>query len=160
MNNWLIKSEPDVYSLADLQRDGTELWDGVRNYQARNFLRQMQVGDRLFYYHSNTNPPGIVGLATVIRTNVVDPTQFNPDSPYFDPKATPDQPRWYTVAVGYQATFAAMITLEQLKQTFSPEELWVVRRGNRLSVLPVGDDVAERLLQLAVWDPASGSGNG
>lgn len=149
MQNWLIKSEPDVYSLADLQRDQTELWDGVRNYQARNFLRQMQVGDRLFYYHSNTKPPGIVGLATVTQTNIVDPSQFKSDSPYFDPKATPDQPRWYTVEVGYQATFGEMITLDQLKAMFRDDEFAVVRRGNRLSVMPVAAEIAQRLLDVA-----------
>ncbi|ACB00664.1 MULTISPECIES: EVE domain-containing protein [Cyanophyceae] len=148
MRYWLIKSEPSEYSLADLAADGTELWDGVRNYQARNFLQQMEKGDRLFFYHSNTKSPGIVGLASVTQTNLVDPSQFNPESKYFDPKATSEKPRWYTVAVGYQETFAEIITLDQLKASFTPEEFAVVRRGNRLSVMPVPETVAERLLAM------------
>ncbi|BAW97045.1 hypothetical protein NIES970_19890 [[Synechococcus] sp. NIES-970] len=148
MQYWLIKSEPSEYSLADLAATGPELWDGVRNYQARNFLQQMAQGDRLFFYHSNTKPPGIVGLATVSQSNLVDPTQFNPESKYFDPKATPEKPRWYTVEVSYLETFPQTISLDQLKENFSPEEFAVVRRGNRLSVLPVADTIAARLLAM------------
>jgi predicted RNA-binding protein with PUA-like domain len=145
----LIKSEPDVYSLADLEADGTEIWDGVRNYQARNFLREMEVGDRLFFYHSNTKPPGIVGLAKVTQAQLDDPTQFDPNHKYFDPKSNPANPRWQTVEVGYERTFKALISLDQLRETFTPEEFAVVRKGNRLSVMPVTDAVAERLLLLA-----------
>lgn len=148
MAYWLMKSEPDVYSIHDLARDQTELWDGVRNYQARNFLTSMAVGDLAFFYHSNTKPPGIVGLAQIVEANVVDPTQFDPAHKYYDPKSSPEKPRWRTVVVGYVETFATGITLDQLKDTFTPEDLWVVRRGNRLSVMPVADAVAERLLTL------------
>jgi len=146
MPYWLMKSEPDVYSIADLERDGTELWDGVRNYQARNFLKTMAVGDQAFFYHSNTKPPGIVGLMEIVETQVVDPTQFDAASKYYDPKATPEAPRWHTVIVGYRETFTPGLSLAQLKDGFTPEELGVVRRGNRLSVLPVADGVAQRLL--------------
>ncbi|HIK46346.1 MAG TPA: EVE domain-containing protein [Leptolyngbyaceae cyanobacterium M65_K2018_010] len=149
MAYWLMKSEPDVYSIDDLQRDQTELWDGVRNYQARNFLTSMALGDLAFFYHSNTKPPGIVGLMKIVETNVVDPTQFDPASPYYDPKSPPEQPRWRTVVVGYGETFDTIITLDQLKATFTPEDLWVVRRGNRLSVMPVAEAVAQRLLAMA-----------
>lgn len=149
MAYWLMKSEPDVYSIDDLKRDNTELWDGVRNYQARNFLTSMAVGDLAFFYHSNTKPPGIVGLMDVVETQVVDPTQFDSASPYYDPKSSPEQPRWQTVTVGYKETFTPGITLDQMKAAFSPEELWVVRRGNRLSVMPVADVVAARLLTMA-----------
>lgn len=149
MAYWLMKSEPDVYSIHDLARDQTELWDGVRNYQARNFLTSMAVGDLAFFYHSNTKPPGIVGLAKIVEANVVDPTQFDPAHKYYDPKSSPDKPRWHTVVVGYVETFPTGITLDQLKDTFTPEDLWVVRRGNRLSVMPVADAVAERLLAMA-----------
>lgn len=148
MKSWLIKSEPDVYSLADLAAAGTEIWDGVRNYQARNFLREMQVGDRLFFYHSNTKPPGIVGLARVTRAPLDDPTQFDPNHHYFDPKSSPSKPRWQTVEVGYVQTFPCLISLDQLREMFTPEEFAVVRRGNRLSVMPVADGVAVRLLEL------------
>lgn len=148
MAYWLMKSEPDVYSIHDLARDQTELWDGVRNYQARNFLTSMAVGDWAFFYHSNTQPPGIVGLAKIVEANVVDPTQFDPDHKYYDPKSSPDKPRWRTVVVGYGETFPTEISLDQLKAAFTPEEFWVVRRGNRLSVMPVEDAVAERLLAM------------
>ncbi|MDB9495071.1 EVE domain-containing protein [Spirulina major CS-329] len=148
MADWLVKSEPTVYSIDDLARDRIEIWDGVRNYQARNFLRQMQEGDRVFIYHSNAKPPGLAGLAEVVAANVIDPTQFDPHSPYYDPKATPDKPRWYTVKLGYVATFADLVPLDTLKATFTPDEFVLVRRGNRLSVMPVEGAIASRLLAL------------
>lgn len=149
MRYWLMKSEPDVYSIADLARDRHEIWDGVRNYQARNFLRSMAVGDRAFFYHSNTKPPGIVGLMKIVEADIVDPSQFDPQSKYHDPKSNPEDPRWRTVKVGYLETFAAGISLDQLKAQFTPEELGVVRRGNRLSVMPVDEAVAAKLLAIA-----------
>ncbi len=148
MAYWLMKSEPDVYSIEDLKRDRTELWDGVRNYQARNFLTSMALGDKAFFYHSNTQPPGIVGLMEIVETNVVDPTQFDPASKYYDPKSSPEKPRWRTVTVGYVETFKQGITLEQLRDSFTPDELWVVRKGNRLSVMPIGAEVAQKLLAM------------
>jgi predicted RNA-binding protein with PUA-like domain len=148
MRYWLMKSEPDVYSIDDLQRDQTELWDGVRNYQARNFLKEMAEGDLAFFYHSNTKPPGIVGLMKIVETNVVDPTQFDPKNKYYDPKSPPENPRWYTVTVGYVETFSTGLTLDQLKASFEPDDLWVVRRGNRLSVMPVAEPVAKKLLAM------------
>lgn len=149
MNYWLMKSEPEVYSIDDLARDQTEIWDGVRNYQARNFLKTMKVGDLAFFYHSNTKPPGIVGLMSIHQANVVDPTQFEANHKYYDPKSTPQSPRWHTVTVAFQQKFDQMLTLDQLKETFSPEELLVVKRGNRLSVMPVDEAVAKQLLTLA-----------
>ncbi|MGB0564180.1 MAG: EVE domain-containing protein [Spirulinaceae cyanobacterium] len=148
MRYWLVKSEPSEYSIADLSRDGEEIWDGVRNYQARNFLREMAVGDRLFYYHSNTKPPGIVGLAEVTESDIVDPSQFDPKDKHYDPKSKPESPRWRTIRLKYVATFTEMITLDQLKATFTPEELLVVRRGNRLSVMPVPEATATKMLAL------------
>ncbi|PZV07456.1 MAG: EVE domain-containing protein [Leptolyngbya sp.] len=149
MAYWLMKSEPDVYSIEDLRRDRTEIWDGVRNYQARNFLTSMVVGDQAFFYHSNTKPPGIVGLMEIVETQVVDPTQFDSANKYYDPKSSKDDPRWHTVMVGHLETFKASLSLDQLRQAFSPDDLWVVRRGNRLSVMPIGDEVAQTLLQMA-----------
>lgn len=148
MNYWLIKSEPDVYSIDQLERDRKSLWDGVRNYQARNYLKAMQVGDLLFFYHSNTKPPGIVGLARVCSECVVDPTQFDPQSDYFDPKSTPAAPRWHTVEVEFVEKFFHSLSLEQLRQQFQPEALAVVRKGNRLSVMPVDSAIATQLLAL------------
>ncbi|MFP4132700.1 MAG: EVE domain-containing protein [Halothece sp.] len=146
MNYWLIKSEPSDYSIADLERDRATIWDGVRNYQARNFLREMQVSDIAFFYHSNVKPPAIVGLARVIETQIADPTQFNPESRYFDPKSTPDTPRWQTVKVEFMEKFSEPISLTQLKTMFTPEAFPVVKKGNRLSVMPVTSEVAQRLL--------------
>jgi predicted RNA-binding protein with PUA-like domain len=146
MAYWLMKSEPDVYSITDLHRDGQTIWEGVRNYQARNFLRQMRQGDLAFFYHSNTTSLGIVGLMEVVEGDIVDPTQFDVDSPYYDPKATLDSPRWFTVKVKFVEEFTEIITLEALKQKFNADELLVVRKGNRLSVIPVAEKVAERIL--------------
>lgn len=153
MNYWLMKSEPSVYSIWDLQREGQTLWDGVRNSQARNYLKAMQVGDRAFFYHSNASPPGIAGLMEIRETQVVDPSQFDPTSPYYDPKSTPAAPRWHTVRVQFVAAFERLIPLAELRATFTPAELEVVRRGTRLSVMPVSQAVAERLLALATSSP-------
>ena len=153
MNYWLMKSEPGVYSIKDLDRDRFSIWDGVRNYQARNFLRQMQPGDMAFFYHSNIISPGIVGLARIVTSMVVDFTQFDLNSHYYDPKSKPDSPRWHTVEVEFVEAFPHCIPLARLKQEFSADELWVTRRGNRLSVMPVEETVAKRLLVMgnAQW---------
>lgn len=149
MKYWLMKSEPDVYSIDDLERDRNEIWDGIRNYQARNFLKSMTVGDKAFFYHSNTKPPGIAGLMTISEKMVVDPTQFDQASKYYDPKSTPEDPRWHTVTVTYVETFGHYISLNELKDNFEPDELQVVKRGNRLSVMPITEPVAQRILNLA-----------
>jgi predicted RNA-binding protein with PUA-like domain len=148
INYWLLKSEPDVYSIENLQREGRTLWDGVRNYQARNFLRQMKRGDRAFFYHSNTTPPGIVGLARVVETDVVDPTQFDRSSPYFDARSSSDSPRWFTVRLEFDRRFERPISLATLKQTFTTDELLLVRTGNRLSVMPVEESIARKILAM------------
>lgn len=149
MKYWLMKSEPDVYGIADLERDRTTIWDGVRNYQARNFLKSMAVGDLAFFYHSNTKPPGIVGLMQIIAAQVVDPSQFDPASDYYDPKATQVAPRWHTVKLEFVRSFDRQIDLTELRDLFTPEELLVVKQGNRLSVMPILDYIAEQLLQIA-----------
>jgi predicted RNA-binding protein with PUA-like domain len=148
MNYWLMKSEPDVYGIDALAADCSTLWDGVRNYQARNFLREMQVGDLAFFYHSNAKPPGIVGIMRIIESQVVDPTQFDAASSYYDPTSKPDAPRWQTVRVEFVQKFATMLSLDRLRETFSPEDLWVVRRGNRLSVMPVPEAIAQDILAM------------
>jgi predicted RNA-binding protein with PUA-like domain len=144
-----MKSEPDVFGINDLERDRTTIWDGVRNYQARNFLKSMAVGDLAFFYHSNTKPPGIVGLMQIIEAQVVDPSQFDPTSDYYDPKSTQASPRWHTVKLEFVRAFDRQVNLEELRDRFTPEELLVVKQGNRLSVIPVLDHIAEQLLQLA-----------
>ena len=148
MNYWLMKSEPDVYSLEDLEQEGQTLWDGVRNYQARNFMKTMAIGDSVFFYHSNTKIPGIVGLMEVIENNVIDPTQFDPQSDYYDPKSSSENPRWQTVKVKFVRAFPKIVSLNQLKQTFASEELLVVKKGNRLSVIPIATNIAEKILLL------------
>jgi len=148
MNYWLMKSEPEVYSIDNLKNEGQTLWDGVRNYQARNFMRTMAIGDSVFFYHSNTKPPGIVGLMEVIENNVIDPTQFDPQSDYYDPKSSSDNPRWQTVKVKFVRAFPQIISLDKLKETFRPEELLVVKKGNRLSVIPIATNIAEKILIL------------
>jgi predicted RNA-binding protein with PUA-like domain len=144
-----MKSEPDVYGIGHLERDRTTIWDGVRNYQARNFLKSMQVGDLAFFYHSNTNPPGIVGLMQIVQAQVVDPSQFDPDGDYYDPKSTPTDPRWHTVKVEFVRTFSNQITLATLRDRFTPAELLVVKQGNRLSVMPILNSIAEQILEMS-----------
>jgi predicted RNA-binding protein with PUA-like domain len=148
MTWWLMKSEPDVYGIHHLEQEGSTLWDGIRNYQARNFMRSMQPGDLAFFYHSNANPPGIVGLMEVLETGLTDPSQFDPASKYHDSASKPEAPRWDCVRMGYRRTFARMLSLDDLREQFDPESLPVLRRGNRLSILPVSEESATRLLQL------------
>lgn len=149
MPYWLLKSEPEVFGIADLKRAKTSVWDGVRNYQARNYLRQMHKGDLAFFYHSGTSTIGIAGLCRVKKPDVPDPSQFDPKSPYFDEKSTGDNPRWWTVEVEFVKAFPQVIGLDTLRQTFSEGELMLVRKGSRLSVQPVGDAAAERILEMA-----------
>ncbi len=148
-NYWLMKSEPDVYGINKLKDEGKTLWDGIRNYQARNFMRSMQIGDRAFFYHSNCKPPGIVGLMEVINTHLTDPTQFDVKSKYYDPKSTVEKPRWDCVELQYIGQFFSMITLEKLRSIYSAEELPLVRKGNRLSIIPVPKTTANQLLIMA-----------
>lgn len=150
MAYWLMKSEPDVYGIDDLERDGTEVWDGVRNYRARNFMRDdMAVGDLAFFYHSNAKPPGVAGIMRIHRTGVADPTQFDPTSKYHDPKSDPDDPRWICVEVEYVETFPELVPLEALKSTPGLEDMAVVQRGQRLSVQRVTEAEWEIVLGLA-----------
>ena len=146
--HWLMKSEPEAYRIDDLAREGSTLWDGIRNYQARNFMRTMQVGDRAFFYHSNISPPGIVGLMEVSEIGLLDPSQFDQDSKYFDPRSSPAAPRWDCVRLRYLRTFATPLSLDVMRETFAESELAVVRRGNRLSILPVSEVSARRIYSL------------
>ncbi len=133
-----MKSEPDVYSIGDLEREGSTPWDGVRNYQARNYMRDaMAVGDLVLYYHSNTAPPGIVGVAKIVREAYPDPTAFDATSEVFDPKSSPDAPRWFLVDVGFVERLARTVSLEELKADPALADMLVVQRGQRLSVQPV-----------------------
>ncbi|MCL6750219.1 EVE domain-containing protein [Nostoc sp. CCCryo 231-06] len=146
-----MKSEPEAYSIADLKQQNETIWDGVRNYQARNFLRQMDEGDLAFFYHSSTNPLSIVGLMRVVKKDIADPTQFEPESKYYDPKSSSESPRWQTVVVEFVETFSNPILLSILKEEFSAEELMLVRQGNRLSVMPVPEAVALKILAMKTF---------
>ena len=151
MNYWLMKSEPDVFGIDDLKAcpDATDHWDGVRNYQARNMMRdEMKLGDQVFFYHSNTKEPGVVGIMEVVREGYPDHTAFNPEGKYYDPKSDPDKPRWYMVDVRYVRHLKRNITLEELKGRPELEECPLVRRGNRLSVMPLSKQEWEFILWL------------
>ncbi|MCO5797290.1 MAG: EVE domain-containing protein [Dolichospermum sp. OL03] len=148
INYWLMKSEPAVYSITDLEQQRETIWDGVRNYQARNFLRQMHIGDLAFFYHSNAEPPGIFGLMRVVKTGIADPTQFDINSKYYDSKSTLESPRWQTVKVEFVEVFSNPLSLSTLKLKFSDDELLVVKKGNRLSITPVIESVGSRILEM------------
>ncbi|MBN1543636.1 EVE domain-containing protein [candidate division KSB1 bacterium] len=146
---WLMKSEPSVYSIHDLQRDGKTFWDGVRNYQARNFIRdEMKMDDTVLFYHSNADPTGIAGLARVCREAYPDFTALDPKNAHYDPKSTADDPRWFMVDIAYLDTFEPVITLQELRQQKALQDLLVLRRGMRLSVQPVSAEQFDRILQL------------
>ncbi len=148
MNYWLMKTEPSVYGIDDLaaQPDQTDHWDGIRNYQARNFMRQMKKGDRVFIYHSNVKEPGIVGIAEVVREAYPDFTAWDPESKYYDPKSTPENPRWDMVDVRLVERFPRTITLEELKADPELADMKVVQKGNRLSITPVTEAQWRRIL--------------
>jgi predicted RNA-binding protein with PUA-like domain len=138
MNYWLMKSEPDAFSIDDLKQKKREAWDGVRNYQARNFMRDgMRVGDGVFFYHSNCAEPGVVGVAEVASDAYPDPSQFDPKSKYFDPGSSRDNPRWMLVDVKFVRKLKRTITLDELKNDPKLEGMPLLRKGNRLSVMPV-----------------------
>lgn len=140
MKHWLIKSEADVYSIDDLQRDGRTPWEGVRNYQARNTMRDlMQVGDLVLYYHSNGDPPGVAGVARVASAPYADPTQFDPGSHTHDPKSTQQAPRWQLVDFAFVERFPAELPLAVLKADPALEGMELLRKGSRLSVQPVSE---------------------
>ena len=144
-----MKSEPNVYSIADLRRDGRTYWDGVRNYQARNFMRDdMRVGDEILFYHSNAQPMGIYGVAQVVREAYPDHTAFDPSDKHYDPKSDPANPTWMMVDVGYVGTFQEPITLVTLKQTPRLEKMQVIQRGSRLSVQPVTPEEWDIVMRL------------
>jgi predicted RNA-binding protein with PUA-like domain len=141
MNYWLMKSEPSVFGIDDLARarNQTSGWDGVRNFQARNFLRQMKKGDLAFFYHSSCDVPGIAGVASIQREAYPDPTQFDPKSDHYDPASRPEKPRWYMVDVKLVRKFDREIPLEELRRHADGKlkDMIVLKRGNRLSVTPV-----------------------
>ena len=147
---WLFKSEPGAYSIDDLKNDGTTFWDGVRNYQARNILRDdIRAGDQVLFYHSNASPPAVVGTATVARAGYPYHTQFEQGHRKFDPKATTEKPRWYMVDITFDTVFPEPLALEDLREVAALQEMELLRKGSRLSVQPVRKREWDAILKLA-----------
>jgi predicted RNA-binding protein with PUA-like domain len=137
-HHWLMKCEPSAYTIDDLARDGTTSWEGVRNYQARNFMRdQMAVGDPVLFYASNAEPSGVTGLAKIVRAGYPDQFAWKKGHKYFDEASTKDKPIWYMVDIGFVETFPEIVSLETLKQTKGLEKMVVTQKGSRLSIQPV-----------------------
>lgn len=155
VSKWLLKSEPDVFGYDDLVRNKREGWDGVRNYQARNFMREMKRGDRAIFYHSNAKPPGVAGICKIVKRAEPDPTQFDPQEKYYDPKSDPDDPRWdwVTVAPDRKLEF---VPLDELKAIPDLAESALLARGNRLSVMPLTDDEFDAIVGFADAKRAAG----
>jgi len=146
---WLMKSEPETYSIDDLAREKVAYWDGVRNYQARNFMRdKMQKADLVFFYHSNADPSGIAGMAEVSKESYPDPSAFDPKSKYYDPKSKIENPTWFLVDVKFVRKFNELISLEQLRQVKGLENMLVLKKGQRLSIQPVTQQEWELVCQL------------
>ena len=137
MAYWLMKSEPEEFSIKDLQKIGEARWDGVRNYQARNFIRSMSTGDEFFFYHSSCPEPGIAGVGRIVQSAYPDPTALDPESHYFDPKASAEKNPWSALQVAHVQTFPRVIKLDYLKQQSARAEMPLVQKGSRLSVMPV-----------------------
>ncbi len=151
MNYWLMKSEPDVFSFKDLKSrpKKTEPWNGVRNYQARNFMRdEMKVGDLILFYHSSCEIPGVAGIAKVSSAPYPDSTQFDKKSEYFDPKATPENPRWMLIDVSFEKDLKSFVSLEQIRNYPELSKMRLLQKGNRLSILPVSEEEFKFILKL------------
>lgn len=148
MQYWLMKSEPSCYDIDDLKRDRVGMWDDVRNYQARNFMRVMKQGDGVLFYHSNTHPIGVVGIATIHREAYPDPTQFDAQSYKFDSKSTKENPRWVAVDVEFKKKFSDPVTLAELKNDLFFSDMLVTQKGMRLSVQPVSEKHFKKILAL------------
>ena len=149
MQYWLMKSEPDTFSIDDLKAVKTEPWDGVRNYQARNMMRdQMKKGDKIFFYHSNCKVPGVVGLMKVVREAYPDHTAHDPESKYYDPKSSEEAPRWFMVDVGFVKKFKRIISLEEPKKQKDLQGMPLVRKGSRLSIMPISEAEWDYILSM------------
>lgn len=147
--HWLLKSEPGTYSISDLERDGSTCWEGVRNYQARNFMQEMKVGDQALFYHSSANPPGVAGLAEIVREAYPDHFAWDESSTYFDPRSTEEKPLWFMVDVGFVERFPELLPLPELRDDPALEGMELLRRGSRLSVQPVSKEHFEHIVKRA-----------
>lgn len=149
MKRWLMKSEPDVFSIDDLKRRGTAGWDGVRNYQARNFMREMRMGDQVFFYHSSCAVPGIAGVAEVVKEAYPDPSQFDRKSGYYEPRATPENPVWDQVDLKHVRSFEKFVSLDELRGLPQLKNMRLLQKGSRLSVQPVTETEWQAILKSA-----------
>jgi len=150
MNYWLIKSEPKVYSIDDLKRDKKTHWDGVRNYQARNLMRdEMKKGDLVLFYHSNADPNAVVGICEIVKEAYPDHTAFDPKDKHFDPKSKKESPVWFMVDVKYMKKFKRPVTLKEIKENTKLSEMRLVQRGNRLSVMPIDKKEYEEIIAMS-----------
>ena len=151
MKYWVMKTEPDVCSISDLEKSKTQCWDGVRNYQARNYMmNDMQVGDKILFYHSSAEVIGVAGLAEVSRAAYPDHTQFDKKSEYYDPKATKENPRWYMVDVKFEKKFKKVVTLEDIKNHPDLTGLTILKKGNRLSITPASKEEYEIIKKMGL----------
>lgn len=149
---WLMKTEPSTYSIQDLSREKkqTTHWDGVRNYQARNYMRdQMKLGDKVLVYHSNANPPAVAGVATIVRESYPDHTSWDPKDKHYDEKSTPQNPRWFMVDIKLEQIFNEPIPLDELREIAALKDMELLRKGSRLSVQPVRKKEFDAILKLA-----------
>ena len=146
---WLMKSEPDTYSIENLKKDGATWWEGVRNYQARNYMSvEMAVGDEVLFYHSSCEPPGVAGLALISKSAEPDASQFNKKSDFFDPKATIQKPNWFCTQIKYNSKFKNYVTLEQIRKDQNLQDMIVIKKGSRLSIQPVSEKDFKYVLSL------------
>jgi predicted RNA-binding protein with PUA-like domain len=150
MGYWLFKTEPDAFSIEDLRANHVEMWDGIRNYQARNMLRDdVKVGDKVFIYHSSCKNIGIAGLAGVVKSGYPDPTQFDPEAKYYDPKSTREKPRWIAVDIQFDTAFSQILPLKDIKASSQIEKIGLVKKGGRLSIMPVETDEWQIIYNMA-----------
>lgn len=150
MKYWIFKSEPSTYSIDDMMRDVTTYWNGVRNYQARNFLRDdVKIGDQVLFYHSSCEVPAVVGLCEVVKNGYPDFTAFDPKSEYFDPKSKIDEPTWFMVDIKFVKKFENPVTLQNIKSNPKLRNLKLVQKGNRLSIIPITKDEFDEILKMA-----------
>ena len=147
--HWLIKSEPDVFSIDDLAKSKTTHWDGVRNYQARNFIRdEIKIGDKVIFYHSNAEPPAAVGICEIIKEAYPDSSAFDPEDSHYDPKSKKDSPTWFMFNVKFVKKFSRPVSITEIKANIKLQKMSLVQRGNRLSVMPITKDEFDEIVRM------------
>jgi len=151
MKYWLMKSEPEVFSIDDLinAKNQTTFWDGVRNYQARNYIRdEMKVGDKVIFYHSNSEPPSAVGVCEIVKEAYPDFTAFDPENPHYDPKSKKDSPTWFMVDIKFVKKFSHFVSINEMRENKKLQNMKLLQRGNRLSVMPLSKDEFNEIIKM------------